>query len=268
MKLYYRKLGSGIPLVIVHGLYGVSDNWLTVGRKLSDNFEVYLIDQRNHGRSPHDQSHNYEVLRDDLLEFLNDRGLERAVLLGHSMGGKTVMCFARHHPGRVRDLIIVDIAPKSYKEAGRAEKLSHYGIMKAMDDIDLSSVSNRRDVDRILSETIGQQRIRGFLMKNLRQNEEGRYGWTLNLKVLVRELDNIMDGVNEACFDPAFPVTGFPVLFIRGGKSTYILDEDIDFISNIFPFAKLKTIPGAGHWVHAEQPEAFVETVEDFILSS
>jgi len=266
MELFYRKLGSGVPMVIVHGLYGVSDNWLSTAKALAVNFEVYLIDQRNHGRSPHRGQHTYENMRDDLLGFLKDMGLDSAVLMGHSMGGKTIMCFAQHHPERVRSLIVVDIAPKSYKDAGRKEPLSHYGIMRAMKEVDFSVAKSRRDVDRMLGQTIKQERIRRFLMKNLRQEEGKKYSWALNLDVLMRELDNIMDGVNEKCFDPAFPVTGIPVLFIRGADSRYILDEDMDFIQGIFPFAELETIPGAGHWVHAEQPEAFVNAVTKFVL--
>ncbi len=267
MKLFYKKLGSGKPLVILHGLYGSSDNWMTIGRKLADDFEIYLVDQRNHGRSPHADRHDYESMSNDLLDFMDDANLKRVVLAGHSMGGKTAMCFANQFPGRVESLIVVDIAPKSYKEAYRREALSHYDILKAMQDIDFSGVSRRRDVDRMLARSVGNERIRSFLTKNLGKGEDNKYRWTINLDVLLRELDNIMDGINEKCFDPASPLKDLPVLFLKGGKSPYILESDMEFIKQIFPQARLETIPGSGHWLHAEQPEAFAGAVKKFIKS-
>ncbi|MFO7923422.1 MAG: alpha/beta fold hydrolase [Bacteroidales bacterium] len=266
MKLFYRKFGSGKPMIILHGLYGSSDNWVSIARELASDFEVFLVDLRNHGKSPHDDRHNYELIRDDLLLFMNETGIGKAMFTGHSMGGKAAMCFVQHHPDRVEKLIVVDIAPKSYKELYRKEPLNHFDILTAMRDVDLSSVSSRRDIDRMLAGRINNERIRSFLMKNISRDKDDRYYWTLNLDVLIRELDNIMDGVNEHCFDPAFPVTGIPVLFIRGGKSPYITDADIDFIEQIFPSAKLHTIPGTGHWLHAENPGAFTDAVRNFAI--
>jgi esterase len=264
MKLFSRKFGSGTPLVILHGLYGSSDNWLSIARKMAGKFKVYLVDLRNHGKSPHAETHNYEVMREDLVEFMNDEGLEKAILAGHSMGGKAVMCFARHYPERVKQLIVIDIAPKTYGELSRKEAQGHYAIMKAMNDVDLQAASSRGEIENMLSGTIVSERIRKFLMKNLRQDENRKYFWTLNLPVLMKELDNIMDGENEKCFDRENPVTGFPVLFIRGEKSPYITDGDMTIIEKIFPDARLVTIPGAGHWLHAEQPGFLIRAVEEF----
>ncbi len=267
MKLFYKKFGFGMPIVILHGLYGSSDNWISIAKALASSFEVYLVDLRNHGNSPHDNIHNYEVMRDDLLEFLDDANLKKAILAGHSMGGKAVMCFAQHNPHRAERIIVIDIAPKSYKDLYRKEALSHYDILRAMKNANLSSVSSRKDVGHALSETIKNSRIRSFLMKNLRKEEGGGYYWNLNLDVLIRELDNIMDGINKNCFDPLFPINGLPALFIRGDRSPYVLDSDMDFIYKIFPSAKLKTISDAGHWLHAEQPGAFIEAVKEFSLN-
>ncbi len=266
MQLYYRKFGAGAPIIILHGLFGSSDNWLGIAKKLAGRLEVFLVDLRNHGRSPHSENHSYELMRDDLLAFMGNTGLEKAVLMGHSMGGKAAMCFATHYPDRVDKLIVVDIAPKSYRDLYRQEALSHADILNVMNNIDFSSVSSRRDVDRALSDTITNERIRGFLMKNLRQDKDKRYYWRLNVKVLLRELDNIMDGVNENCFNPEQPPGRFPVLFIRGEYSPYIADGDMQVIKNIFPAAKLKTISGAGHWLHAEQPGTFIKTVTEFAV--
>jgi esterase len=264
MELFYRKSGSGKPLVILHGLYGSSDNWMSIAGKLAGDFEVYLVDLRNHGKSPHDDRHDYESMRDDLLAFMDQAHLDSAVIAGHSMGGKAAMCFARHHAARIQRLIIIDIAPKSYKSMYRSQAPNHFDILKAMQDIDFSDVSSRRDVDRQLASTIKQARIRAFLMKNLERGDDKRYFWSLNLGVLLRELDNIMDGINEKCFDPKVPLRDFPVLFIRGENSPYVLDEDMNFIRKIFPLAALETIPDAGHWLHAEQPEAFTGLVRKF----
>lgn len=264
MHLFFRKYGSGKPLVILHGLYGSSDNWMSIGRKLAENFEVYIPDQRNHGRSPHSDRHDYGSMREDLMEFIDGQGLQRVILLGHSMGGKTAMCFAANYPERIGTLIVADIAPKSYKGIWRREALNHYDILMAMKEVDFSRVSSRRDVDGQLAASIKSQRIRAFLMKNLGKERDGRYSWSINLDVLIRELDNIMDGINESCFDLSSPTGDFPVLFIRGGNSPYIEEEDMKFINKLFPSARLETIPDAGHWLHAEQPEAFIETVSSF----
>lgn len=264
MKLFFRKSGSGKPLLILHGLYGSSDNWMSIGRALSDNFKVYIPDQRNHGRSPHSDRHDYESMREDLLELIEGEGLGKVILLGHSMGGKTAMCFASNYPERVGGLVVADIAPKSYKGIWRRETLNHYDILRAMKEIDFSGVNSRRDVDGQLAASIKSKRIRSFLMKNLEKEENGTYSWSINIDVLIRELDNIMDGINENCFDPSSPVGDFPALFIRGGNSPYIADEDMEFIKKLFPPARLVTIPGAGHWLHAEQPAAFIETIRDF----
>jgi esterase len=264
MKLFYKKVGNGKPLVILHGLYGASDNWMSIARKLADDFEVYLVDQRNHGRSFHDNRHDYESMSGDLLDFMEDAGLERIVLAGHSMGGKTAMCFAAQYPNRIDRLIVIDIAPKAYKTHHRKEVLAHHDILKAMKNVDFSKVSSLKDVDMMLKPAIKQGRIRAFLMKNLEKGDNGKYSWALNLDVLIRELDSIMDGMNEKCFDPSPQEKDFPVLFIRGGKSQYILDGDMDLIHRIFPSAMLETIPDAGHWLHAEQPAAFVRKVREF----
>jgi esterase len=264
MKLFFKKIGKGKPLVILHGLYGASGNWMGIARELAGDFEVYLVDQRNHGRSFHDNRHDYGSMSEDLLYFIEDTGLDRIVLAGHSMGGKTAMCFAARYPHYIDRLIVIDIAPRGYKSFNRKEVLDHEDILKAMKNIDFSKVSGLRDVDRMLKPVIKQGRIRAFLMKNLDKDDDGKYFWTLNLDVLIRELDNIMDGMDEDCFDHGAADRNFPVLFIRGGKSPYIRDEDMDPILRIFPTATFETIPDAGHWLHAEKTASFVRIVRDF----
>ncbi len=269
MELYYRELGEGPPLVIIHGLYGSSDNWMKTARSLSNHFRVYVVDLRNHGRTFHSDVHNYEVMRDDLLELLDKLSVEKATLLGHSMGGKVAVCFAGHYPERVEQLIVADIAPVSYSGTGRQSegRAYHAAVLQAMKAIDIDSARSRAEADKRLSGTVKNQRIRQFLLKNLKRNEDKSFGWRINLDVMIKELDNIMDGINSSCPGFSIPVSGFPVLFIRGERSPYIKDEDFPAIRKIFPQAEIKTLSGAGHWLHVEQPGKFVKSIVSFTFS-
>lgn len=268
MELFYRKKGEGHPLIIVHGLYGASDNWMTIAAKLEGHFEVYMIDQRNHGRSPHSPKHNYSLMVEDLLEFMDTHHLQKAILLGHSMGGKTVMHFAAKYPERVSRLIVVDIAPKDYRpaEPDNSRAIEHRQIIDAMQAVDFSVVESRQDIDAQLSKYIPVERIRQFLLKNVHRSKDNRYSWSLNLDALDRDLDEIMQGLNVEAIQADGGITGFPALFVRGEMSNYVLDEDLDLIESLFPYAELITIPKAGHWLHAEKPDEFVEAIMDFIL--
>ena len=267
MKLVYRKYGQGPPMIILHGLYGMSDNWVSIARIFSKKFEVFTVDQRNHGNSPHSPVHNYEEMAVDLLSFMDAHEIEKAIFLGHSMGGKTAMKFSSLYPERVSHLIVVDIAPKSYKEIshGRNDELSHHQILGAMCAIDPEKVSGREEIEELLAKTIGSERIRQFLLKNIRREKNGTFSWQLNLKALWNHLDLIMDDVNYDELLPSAPLSGFPVLFIKGKKSPYITDEDEEKIKWIFPYADFYHVPDAGHWVHAEQTEVFIKAIKEFL---
>lgn len=251
-------------MIIVHGLYGSSDNWFSIGKKLSENFEVFLVDQRNHGQSPHAGQHTYELMKVDLLEFMDGQGIGKAILIGHSMGGKTVMHLAINHPERVHSLIVIDIAPKSYMELADSsvQTAGHKDIMNAMLNVDFSRVKRREDVDKMMSGTIRSAKVRGFLLKNLQRNPKNTYSWQINVEILIRELPSIMEEIGTDHSGN----TGFPVLFIRGENSDYILDEDIFGIKKLFPLADLVTIPGTGHWLHVEKPDLLVKTLKYFLL--
>lgn len=261
MELFFRKYGRGEPLIIIHGLYGSSDNWISIGRKLAEQYEVYIIDQRNHGKSPHSPDHSYLDLKEDLKEFMDGNGIEKAILLGHSMGGKTAMFFASSYPERVSQLIVADISPRSYQSTKSNQLLSHSTIIKAMYNIDFYGIKYRQEIDDILAKSIPEQRIRQFLLKNIKRQKSGEFEWTLNIKTIKNELFNIIDGLP----DDHPEIKGFPVLFIKGDKSDYIGKTDQKVISKIFPFAKLEVVPEAGHWLHAEQPELFLKTVLNFL---
>lgn len=267
MNLFFREEGEGFPLVIVHGLYGSSDNWLTVGKKLSGRFKVYMIDQRNHGRSPNSQVHTYEATANDLADFFDQHRIEKAIVLGHSMGGKTAMRFAADYPERVEKLIIVDIVPKDYFLLNdESQYFLHKNILQAMLNIDFSRMESRKEVENYLVEKIDSLQIVQFLLKNVHRNKEiHHFEWRLNVQVLFDNLDEIISGVNERWFDDRLPIFNYPVLFIKGANSNYILPEDYKSILRIYPEAQIIEIPNAGHWLHAEQPQLFMEAVEKFL---
>jgi len=268
MNLFFRKEGEGFPLVIVHGLYGSSDNWLTVGKKLSSRFNVFMIDQRNHGHSPNAQVHTYEAMANDLAEFFDQQKIDKAIVMGHSMGGKTAMHFAADYPERVEKLIVVDIAPKDYFLLNDdSQYFLHKNIMQAMLDIDFSRMESRKEIEFYLLERVDSTSIVQFLLKNVHRNKEThQFEWRLNVQVLSDNLDEIISGVNERWFEDRLPIYSYPVLFIKGANSNYILSDDYKIIRRIYPEAQIIEIQDAGHWLHAEQPPLFMEAIEKFIF--
>ena len=255
-------------MIIIHGLYGASDNWVSVARELANDFEVWLIDQRNHGRSPHHPEHSYEAMRNDLLEFMDTHQIGKAILVGHSMGGKTAMFFAAAYPERVQALVVVDIAPKSYglNAVQEQRSISHQSIIEAMLAVQLDGINDRAEVEAQLTRSIPVQRTRQFLLKNLHRNADNSFSWSLNLNALRQNLHHILEGLSPADFDGGRGVTGFPTLFIRGEQSAYIGNDDVALIERLFPYAELVSIPRAGHWVHAEQPELLIKNIRYFVL--
>lgn len=222
-----------------------------------------MLDQRNHGRSPFSGIHTYNSMRDDLAEFFDKHHIEKATLLGHSMGGKTAMWFAADFPERVEKLVIADIAPKDYLLIHDDSQYHlHRNILLAMMELDFSQIHNRAEVDDRLAEKIDDSRIRQFLLKNVEKEKHSKhYRWRVNVKVLYDNLDEIVSGVNHRWLDDRIPITSYPVIFIRGMKSKYILPEDESVIREIYPDSKIIDIPDAGHWLHAEQPELFMKAV-------
>jgi pimeloyl-ACP methyl ester carboxylesterase len=267
MQLAYKKFGSGQPLIILHGLYGSSDNWNTIGKRLSENFKVYLVDQRNHGKSPHNKEHSYHSMQNDLLEFFEDNKINKAVLIGHSMGGKTAMLFTLLHPEKVLKLIVADIAPKAYVSLTGYQKhaTDHLNIMQAFLSIDLVNSKSRAEVEDGFSKFVHDPITRRFLLKNLERRKDGTFHWIINIDALNNALPNMLDDSDfkNAKFDKE--LTGIPVLFIKGEKSDYVLEKDIYLIKQYFPKAEITTIFDAGHWLHSEQPELFLKSVNYFL---
>jgi esterase len=252
MHLHHERYGEGHPLIILHGLFGSLDNWRTLSKTFSQFFTVFSVDQRNHGRSPHSDTFNYQVMAEDVKEFLQQQGLPSAHLLGHSMGGKTAMQCAVTHLGIVDRLIVVDIAPKSYPPG-------HEDIFDALYALDLQALRTRQEADAALAEKVQDSSLRQFLLKNLERDASGAFRWRLNLDAIYNNYAEMLkEPQTKSKFDK-------PTLFIKGGASGYIQEEDKDTIRALFPLAQLVTIPGAGHWVHAEAPQKFAKIVLDFL---
>jgi len=266
VKLNFKKLGAGEPLIIMHGLYGASDNWVSIARELMTDFAIYLIDLRNHGGSPHLPEHNYQVMTDDLFEFMNDNEIYSANILGHSMGGKVAMFFTALHPEKVKRLIVVDISPRSYAfEKGDIQVTEHLEILGALAAINLSETESRDAAEQILSKTIKSERIRQFLLKNLKRNKDGSFQWKINIDALRYNLSSIIVGLESEKDELKLFLN--PTLFIKGGLSDYIKLEDERMINDFFTNVKITTIANASHWVHADKPDEFMGILRQFILS-
>lgn len=265
MELFFRKTGTGTPLVILHGLYGSSGNWMSMVKLLDKHFEIYIPDQRNHGRSPHSDEFNYSLLTQDMYDFFMQNKISKAVLLGHSMGGKAAMHFAKEHKELISSLIVVDIAPKNYSSSVSPESLAHVYIIKVLNQLNLSNIKNREEADEILSRSLHQKELRSFLLKNLLRNKEGHYEWALNLYSIQNNFGNIAGGFSPETWDHV-KITDIPVLFIKGELSTYISEKDFSLIYKYFPEAVIKTIEGTTHWLHAEKPEQFAKEILSFVF--
>lgn len=251
MKLFYREYGQGRPMIILHGLMGSSDNWLPQARMLGEHYHVWVVDQRNHGQSPHSTTFDYHVLSNDILDFIQGHGIEKPTIIGHSMGGKTAMNFALAHPEKLDKLIVVDIAPRAYD-------VRHDHIVEGLKAVPIDTIQSRQEANEALAQHISSEGVRQFLLKNLMRKPEGGFGWRINLPVIDQSLEMISGGlVNEGVFDKR-------TLFIRGSKSDYILDSDREMIKKFFPNSTLVTMD-TGHWVQAEKPEEFVQVVLSFL---
>ena len=243
MKLFYRTFGQGKPVIILHGLFGFSDNWVTFAKNLGkENYQVFLPDQRNHGNSQHSEVWDYEAMSKDLLEFIQDHKIQNPILVGHSMGGKTMMDFCLRFQDIAERVVVIDIAPKKYA-------VHQHEILAGLNSIDLKSIKKRSEAEESLKNHIPEFSVRQFLLKNLARDEENGFRWKMNLKVIEEKVENVVDAVHDAIHET------IDILFIRGGKSDYIQGDDFEHIKRRFPKAKLITYDNAGHWLHAEEPQ-------------
>lgn len=252
-SLHSKILGEGNPMLVLHGFLGMSDNWKSLGSQYAKNgLEAHLIDQRNHGKSFHSKDFDYTILSEDIKNYMSEHDIPEAVVLGHSMGGKTAMHLACAYPELVKKLIVADIGPKEYPA-------HHQHIIHALNGLQLNEINSRGEADAELSKKITDYGTRQFLLKNLYWIEKGKLGFRMNLPVLSTKMEEIGKSIDpEAIFNG-------PTLFLKGNRSEYILQTDIPKIKKHFPLASIKTIENAGHWLHAENPQQFFKKTIAFI---
>jgi esterase len=252
VQLYFQAHGQGEPLVILHGLFGSSDNWGSISPKLADYFHVFAVDLRNHGRSGHDPQMSFSLMAEDLGELLRGQQLDHANVLGHSLGGKVAMQFGCSFPQRVKRLIIVDIAPRPYPP-------NHRPILTALMGLDLGAYTTRKEIEDALAPDIPDLSLRRFLLKNLARDSDGRFQWRMGLAEINQNYDRLCEGLHAAA-----PYRG-PALFIRGESSAYLTPGDLPELQRLFSRAELKAIPRSEHLVHVENPSAFLEVTLEFL---
>lgn len=251
MRLNSVVSGSGRPLLILHGLFGSSGNWQSIARRLARSFSVHALDLRNHGSSPWFTDMSYPSMAADVLEYMRHRGIEKALIVGHSMGGKVAMEMALSAPEQVEGLLVLDIAPSAYDRA-------HDHILDGMLAVDVPSLQTRDEADGQLAAFIPEPRVRQFLLTNLRRQGGGGYEWRLNLEAIAATYDNLLADVAKGRVSQA------PALFLRGDRSDHIGPTEERAIMEAFPRAKIETVPDAGHWLGADAPEAVVGAAERF----
>jgi len=258
MKLFYREYGKGKPIIIAHGLFGMSDNWIRIAKQLAKNSKVYVLDLRNHGQSPHSEVHTYEAMSDDLLEFINDLGIEKAIFIGHSMGGKVVLQFANYFSERINKMIIVDISPKAYlHDANFINKtINHKKLFEVLKTINISKLKIRQEVLEIVSKYYKDIFILQLIQKNIIRNKEGKLSWKINVNALYSNFDEIRKEIILTNI-----INNIETLFIFGSKSPYYINEDVRFIKEKFKQVKFKVIKNAGHLLYIEKEKEFINAV-------
>ncbi len=263
MKLHYKEYGKGMPVIILHGLLGLSDNWVSLGKKLSNLFHVIIPDLRNHGQSMHSPEHDFRVMSEDIYELINDLNLNNPVIIGHSMGGKTAMHFAMRFQEMIKALVIVDIAPDTYLDEDTLHAFEN--VLDTILQIDLSEYSSRKEIEQSLEQKESSEVLRQLLNKNIQRNKNKKFEWRVNAEVLRRQLPEINTSLKDSLGkDYAGPCL-CPALFIRGENSNFINSQNIESINYFFSHATIETILNAGHLIHVDQPQAFYEVLVPFL---
>jgi pimeloyl-ACP methyl ester carboxylesterase len=255
MNLHFREMGQGTPLLILHGLFGSSDNWLTIAKQLAENYHVFIIDQRNHGQSPHSDEWNYTIMAQDIEDFCQQHQLGKIFIAGHSMGGKTVMKLAELFPERIQKIMVIDIAPRFYP-------VHHQEILRALNSIDFNDVKTRKQAEELLQSSINDLGTRQFLLKNIYWKTDQQLAWRFNLETIT----NHIEIVGEATPVDVSTICSIATCFVKGQKSNYITPQDEALISKQYTNSEIITIANAGHWVHAENPIALLEVMNTFFV--
>lgn len=253
MDLYFKKSGSGKALIILHGLFGMGDNWATLSRGYAaKGFEVFVPDLRNHGRSPHSEKFDYESMAQDLSDFISKNGLSKASIIGHSLGGKVSMYFAALFPDQLEKLIVVDIGTKYYPP-------HHQGVLAAIHAVRPQELAGRKEAEARLREALSEESTIQFLLKNLYWNDNEKLEWRFNIVSIEKNIEEVGKALPDDFYISA------PTLFLAGERSGYIKPEDIPGIRKHFSNVDFAIIPDAGHWVHAENPEVFFKRSLEFL---
>jgi esterase len=254
MELYYREKGTGAPLMMLHGLFGSGDNLGGLARALEDDFRMILVDHRNHGCSPHEDSISYTEMAADVLAVMDREGIDKAHFYGHSMGGKVAMQLALDAPERVDHMVIGDISPVAYGP-------HHDSILDGMAAVDAAAPQNRQGAEDILASYVAEPDVLSFLLTNWRRDKDGTWRWRLNFKVIRDQYGAIAAAVEGNSVQ-------IPILFLRGGDSDYVMAEHRDAILRLFPQASVRTVEGTGHWLHAEKPELVARIIKRYLTES
>jgi esterase len=253
MELFYRKIGENGPaLLIMHGVFGMSDNWLGIAKVLAEKYTVYLLDLQNHGQSPHSNELSYSSMATDLAQFIESHQLVKPYIVGHSMGGKVLMTFADAYPNIAQKIAIIDIAPRFYP-------VHHHMLLQGLNTIDIVNLESRTQANEYMKRFEDSEGVRQFLLKNLYRPETGGFGWRFNLKILTEQIANVSEEVYpKTCIETE-------TLFMYGENSSYITETDIQEIEQHYSHVSFKKIANAGHWVQADQPLAFTECLLEFL---
>jgi len=254
LQLHHIEFGEkSPPVIILHGLFGAAKNWTTLAKRLQDDYRVIALDLRNHGQSPWVPSMHLNEMAQDVARFIEHHGLQGAPVIGHSLGGKVAMALALNHPRLVGRLLVSDIAPVTYPRT-----LSNY--VEAMEGLDLSGAKRRRELGEELKYTVGEPGIRAFLLSNLKPAGNG-FKWQVNLEAISKGMSDIM-GFPASLDDHTYDQT---TLFVKGQTSDYIRPSHHGHIKRLFPKSKIVTVKGAGHWIHADKPDAFFDITKGFL---
>jgi len=259
MKLFFRKYGNGKQnIIILHGLYGSSDNWVSIARILQDDFTVFIPDQRNHGQSPHSQTFNYTVLINDLYNFISENKISNPIIIGHSMGGKVAMYFNFTYPKIAKKLIIIDIAAKDYSNEDNNK--FHRKLIIFMSRLQLDKFNNRKDLSDFIFDKIKDKRLTHFILKNIKLTNN-TFSWKINIETIKNEFENIL----TENYNKKLTKTKTPTLFIKAENSNYIKESDFSLIKDIFTNSIIKTITGTSHWIHSEKPNELYKEILYFL---
>ena len=250
--IFHKRVGEGRPVIILHGLFGTGDNWRTFAGMLKDQFEVLLVDLRNHGRSFWSDDFDYEIAAQDVVDLMDELEIPHADIIGHSMGGKVAMTLAQNHPDRVDKLVVVDIAQKKYPRG-------HDQIFDAIFSVEPALLNDRKEAEDKLALKISEHGVRQFLLKSLARDKDGGFRWKTNFKALYKNYEKVLSEVEVA-------EVKAKTLFIRGSRSSYIREEEVSSLAGHLPEAEVSIVSiDAGHWVHAERPKELFSHVSSFL---